>query len=58
MVKVGAGDYELVGVDTNAPYRVFYDTTGLAAGTALTFRAIANDLNDHLNGASLSVVVG
>jgi hypothetical protein len=44
-------------VDTNAPYRVFYDTSSLPAGTALTFRAIANDLNEHLNGASLSVTV-
>ena len=58
VVKVGSGDWELVGVDTNAPYRVFYDTSSLAPGTALTFRAIANDLNQHLNGASLSVAVG
>jgi glycosidase len=58
VVKVGAGDWELIGVDTNAPYRVFYDTSDLAPGTALVFRAIANDLNDNLNGASLSVTVG
>ncbi|HNS03698.1 MAG TPA: pullulanase-type alpha-1,6-glucosidase, partial [Anaerolineae bacterium] len=57
VVKVGNGDWELVGVDTNPPYRVFYDASDLAAGTALTFRAIANDLNEHLNGASLSVTV-
>ncbi|HSN77074.1 MAG TPA: pullulanase-type alpha-1,6-glucosidase, partial [Anaerolineae bacterium] len=57
VVKVGNGDWELVGVDTNAPYRVFYDASALAPGTALLFRAIANDLNEHLNGASLSVVV-
>jgi pullulanase-type alpha-1,6-glucosidase len=57
VVKVGNGAWELVGVDTNAPYRVFYDASSLPAGTALTFRAIANDLNEHLNGASLSVTV-
>ncbi|MBE2231901.1 MAG: pullulanase-type alpha-1,6-glucosidase, partial [Anaerolinea sp.] len=57
VVKVGAGDWELAGVDTNAPYRVFYDASSLEPGTALTFRAIANDLNEHLNGASLSVTV-
>ena len=56
-VKVGEGDWQVIGTDTNPPYRVFYDTTGLAAGTALAFRAIANDLNNHLNGASTSAVV-
>ncbi len=57
-VKVGDGDWQVIGTDTNPPYRVFYDTDGLDAGTPLAFRAIANDLNGHLNGASSSAVVG
>ncbi|MCB0205830.1 MAG: hypothetical protein KDH89_13490, partial [Anaerolineae bacterium] len=57
-VKVGDGDWEVIGTDTNPPYRVFYNTDGLDAGTPLVFRAIANDLNGHLNGASSSAVVG
>ena len=57
-VKVGASDWQVIGTDTNAPYRVFYDVSGLPAGTALTFRAIANDLNDHLKSATVSALVG
>ncbi len=57
-VKVGANDWEVIGVDTNAPYRVFYDVSALPVGTALTFRAIANDLNGHLKSASVSAMVG
>ncbi|MDW8318929.1 MAG: pullulanase-type alpha-1,6-glucosidase, partial [Anaerolineae bacterium] len=57
LVKVAGGGWELIGVDTNPPYRVFYDVSGLPAGTSLTFRAIANDLNGHLKGASVSAVV-
>ncbi|MER2600127.1 MAG: pullulanase-type alpha-1,6-glucosidase [Caldilineales bacterium] len=57
VAKVGNGDWQLVGVDTNKPYRVFFDTSAIAAGTAITFHAIANDLNDHLSSASVSVAV-
>ncbi len=57
-VKVGGGDWEVIGVDTNAPYRVFYDVSALAVGTGVTFRAIANDLNGHLMSATVSAVVG
>ncbi len=46
-VKVGdAPTYTIIGTDDNAPYRVFYDTSGLPAGTRLTFKAIANDVSD------------
>ncbi|MGD8586585.1 MAG: alpha-amylase family glycosyl hydrolase, partial [Chloroflexota bacterium] len=57
-VKVNDGDYEILGTDTNAPYRVFYDPSDLSVGTALTFRAITNDLFGHLDSATVSVVVG
>jgi hypothetical protein len=46
-VKVGDDpDWTVIGTDDNAPYRVFFDTSDLPAGTPLTFRAIANDLSD------------
>jgi pullulanase-type alpha-1,6-glucosidase len=57
-VKVGSGEWEVIGVDTNAPYRVFYDVSALPVGTSLSFRAIANDLKDHLKSATVSAVVG
>jgi hypothetical protein len=49
-VRVGDGDYEPIGTDDNAPYRVFYDASHLegAEPTTLSFRAIVNDLSGHL----------
>jgi hypothetical protein len=50
-VKVGdAKKYTVIGTDTNPPYAAHYDTTGLADGTKLTFRAIANDPVDDRRG--------
>src|SRR5262249_6532992 len=45
-VKVGDGAYNVIGTDNNAPYRVFYDTTGIPAGTPLPCKATANDVTD------------
>ena len=58
LVSIDDGDYELIGVDTNAPYRVFYDTDGLTENTALTFKAIVNDLNSNLASTTVNVMVG
>ncbi len=41
----------MIGVDDNAPYRVFYDASQWPAGTKLEFLAAANDLNGHYSGA-------
>ena len=49
-VRVGAGEWTPIGTDDNAPYRVFYDASALRdAPQPLTFRAIVNDLNGHLD---------
>jgi hypothetical protein len=51
-VRVGDGDYLPIGTDDNAPYRVFYDASWLQDAEdpqPLTFRAIVNDLNGHLD---------
>jgi glycosidase len=49
-VRVGDGEYEPIGTDDNAPYRVFYDASDLRGqeDARLTFRAIVNDLSGHL----------
>ncbi len=58
LISVDGGDYALIGVDTNAPYRVFYDASALAQGTNLTFKAIVSDLNGNLASTTSSVTVG
>jgi glycosidase len=54
-VRVGDGDYEPIGTDDNAPYRVFYDASHLdgADGVPLSFRAIVNDLSGNLAAAEV-----
>jgi glycosidase len=49
-VREGNDDYVPIGTDDNAPYRIFYDASHLKGqeGAALSFRAIVNDLSDHL----------
>ena len=48
-VRAGDGDWEPIGTDDNAPYRVFYDAEDVAGeDTTLSFRAIVNDLDGHL----------
>ncbi len=57
-VKVGdATTFTPLGTDTNPPYRVFYDVSGLPVGTQLVFKAIVSDLNGHLNLALTSATV-
>ena len=58
-VMVGdALEYEVIGVDNNAPYRVFFDVSNLALGTPVHIRAIVNDLSGHYAFADVSVTVG
>jgi hypothetical protein len=49
-VREGDGDWEPIGTDDNAPYRVFYDANHLMdqPDAQLSFRAIVNDLSGHL----------
>lgn len=47
----GAQDFTVIGVDDNAPYRVFYDASKWPAGTKLEFLAVANDLSGHYSGS-------
>ena len=56
-VSVDGGEYQTVGVDDNAPYRVFYDASGLAAGTSLSFKAVLKDLGGNMSAATVNVTV-
>ena len=47
----GTQDFTVIGVDDNAPYRVFYDASKLPEGTKLEVLAVVNDLNGHYSGA-------
>jgi len=56
-VKIGTGNYKVIGVDNNVPYRVFYDASALSKGTRLTFKAIVNDLSGHLHSVTATATV-
>jgi pullulanase-type alpha-1,6-glucosidase len=60
-VSVNGGAYQPLGTDTNAPYRVFYDTAGQPNGTRLSFKAVATDLlgaTGNFNSATTNVTKG
>ncbi len=57
-IKIGDGDWEYLGTDNNAPYRIFYDVSGIAPGTAVTFQAIVNDLQGNYRNNVVTAVVG
>ena len=57
-VSVAGGEYQVIGTDDNAPYRIFFDASALSTGTSLTFKAIVKDLAGNLNAAKVSVTVG
>jgi glycosidase len=43
LARVGDGDWEPIGTDDNAPYRVYHDVSGYETGTPLEYRAIVLD---------------
>lgn len=60
-VKVGTGDWKVLGTD-DAPqadrtFRVFHDLKGLAAGTALTYKAVVKDSAGRYASATASATV-
>ena len=58
-VKAGdATTWTVIGTDDNAPYRVFYETAGLAEGTPLTFKAVVRDAFGNLDSDTGTAVVG
>jgi alpha-amylase len=45
--RAGDGDWQSIGTDDNAPYRVFHDVSGLEPGTAVAYRAVVLDNAGH-----------
>ena len=55
---VGTTDWQVLGTDDNAPYRVFHDVRGLAPGTLVEYRAVARDHDGDLGVATGVAAVG
>ncbi|RIQ13305.1 pullulanase-type alpha-1,6-glucosidase [Jiangella rhizosphaerae] len=55
---LGTSEWQLLGTDDNAPYRVFHDVTDLPHGTLVEYRAVLKDHSGHLSVASTYGVVG
>jgi pullulanase-type alpha-1,6-glucosidase len=53
----GATQWQVLGTDDNAPYRVFYDVTGQPKGSTLQLKAIVKDSAGHLNADAISTIV-
>ena len=54
----GTEEWTKLGVDDNAPYRVFHDVSGLAKGTMVEYRMVAKDIRDHYSATSSWGIVG
>ena len=55
---VGTQEWRVLGTDDNAPYRVFHDVSGIAAGTPVEYRAIVVEHDGDLGVAATSAVAG
>ncbi len=53
----GAGPWQLLGTDDNAPYRVFADVSQFAPGTSLQFLAVVKDNAGHVSSATRTATV-
>ncbi len=45
--RVGDGDWQAIGTDDNAPYRVFHDISDVRPGTAVHYKAVVLDNAGH-----------
>lgn len=45
--RTGRGDWQPIGTDDSAPYRVFHDVSSLAPGTDVQYRAVVQDNRGH-----------
>ncbi|MFP5415838.1 MAG: alpha-amylase family glycosyl hydrolase, partial [Actinomycetes bacterium] len=55
---IGTSQWQLLGTDDNAPYRVFHDTSDLPEGTLVEYRAVAKDLHGDFSADADYGVVG
>jgi glycosidase len=49
--RAAGGQWRPIGTDDNAPYRVFHDTSSLAPGTPVEYRAVVADNGGHTRSA-------
>ncbi len=54
----GTQAWNKLGVDDNAPYRVFHDVSTLPTGTLVEYRMVAKDIRDHYSATSTYGIVG
>jgi pullulanase-type alpha-1,6-glucosidase len=57
-VKVGNGNWKPLGTADRAPYRVYHDLDGLAAGTKLTYKAVVRDSFGRTATSTSTATVG
>ena len=57
-VRVGDGPWKPLGTATRAPYRVYHDLDGLAAGTKLTYKAAVRDSAGRVASTTSTATVG
>ena len=55
---VGTSQWQALGTDDNAPYRVFHDVSGMPKGTMVEYRTVVRDLAGHLSARSSFGIVG
>ncbi|HEY0470971.1 MAG TPA: alpha-amylase family glycosyl hydrolase, partial [Kribbella sp.] len=55
---VGTANWQRLGSDDNAPYRVFHDVSGLPKGTLLEYRAVLKDASGNYSVSGSSGIVG
>ena len=55
---VGTTEWNVLGTDDNAPYRVFHDVSDIPAGTPVEYRAIVVEHDGDLGVAATSAVAG
>lgn len=51
--RVDGGAWQTIGVDDSAPYQVFHDTSDLAPGTPVQYRAVVLDTAGHRRASNL-----
>ena len=56
LAKTGNGAWKDIGTDDNAPYRVFHDTSDIAPGTSVSYKAIVLDNAGHTRTSTTRTV--